>query len=81
MVEHWFVSTWLWGFVPAKPIDVRRECPAGIATIMSETSLVDGIVSVLTVGIYTPKHVRVTCALQVSSVSRPPLLAYIRRFE
>jgi Bor protein len=69
-VEHWFVSTWLWGLVPAKEIDVRRECPAGIATIMTETSFVDGLVSVLTIGIYTPQHVRITCALQTASL--PP---------
>ena len=80
-VEHWFVSTWLWGLVPAKEIDVRRECPAGVATIMSETSFVNGLISVLTVGIYTPQHVRVTCALHTASVVRPALLAQTRRFE
>ena len=70
VVEHWFVSTWLWGLVPAKEIDVRRECPAGIATIMTETSFVNGLISFLTVGIYTPQHVRVTCAQQPRAV--PP---------
>lgn len=70
VVEHWFVSTWAWGLIPAKPIDVRRECPGGVATIMTEQSLVNTIITVLTIGIYVPRHVRVTCALQTSST--PP---------
>jgi hypothetical protein len=70
VVEHWFVSVWAWGLVPAKPIDVRRECPGGVATIMSETSVVNGVIAVLTLGIYTPQHVRVTCALQTSALPR-----------
>jgi hypothetical protein len=67
VVEHWFVSTWIWGLVPAKPIDVHRECPAGVSRIMSETSRVNVFVTILTIGIYAPKHVRVDCALYKAS--------------
>lgn len=60
-VDQQFVSTWLWGLVPAKPIDVTRTCPAGVATITTEQSFVNGLVGAVTLGIYTPQHVQIAC--------------------
>lgn len=53
---------WFWGLVAPKPIETRTQCPSGVATVMTETSFANGLVSVLTLGIYTPVHVRITCA-------------------
>jgi hypothetical protein len=61
-VDKPWVSTWLWGLVAAQPVDVRQECPGGVAVITTEQSFVNGLVSVITIGIYTPQHVTVTCA-------------------
>jgi Bor protein len=71
-VEHWFVSIWAWGLIPAKPIDVRRECTGGVATIMAEQSRANVFIAILTVGIYTPMHVRVTCAAEPITAPRRP---------
>jgi hypothetical protein len=62
VVDKPWVSTWLWGLVAAQPVDVRQECRSGTAVIETETSFVNGLVGALTLGIYTPQHVRVTCA-------------------
>ena len=62
VVDRQFVATWLWGIVPAKPIDVRQECPSGVAKVETEQSFVNGLVGVVTLGIYSPQHLRVTCA-------------------
>ena len=62
VVEKPFVATWLWGLVPAKPVDVRQSCPSGVATVETEQSFVNGLVGVVTLGIYTPQRLRVTCA-------------------
>ena len=62
VVEEPFVATWLWGIVPAKPIDVRQTCPSGVATVETQQSFVNGLVGVVTLGIYSPQHLRVTCA-------------------
>jgi hypothetical protein len=62
VVDKPWVSTWLWGLVAAQPIDVRQQCPGGTATIETEMSFVNGLVGGLTFGIWTPLHVRVTCA-------------------
>jgi hypothetical protein len=62
VVDKPFVSTWIFGLVPAPEIDVRQECPTGVAIIETEQSFINGLVSIVTFGIYTPQHVRITCA-------------------
>jgi hypothetical protein len=62
VVEKPFVATWLWGIVPADPIDVRQSCPSGVATVETQQSFMNGLVGVLTLGIYSPQRLRVTCA-------------------
>jgi hypothetical protein len=76
IVDKPWVTTWLWGLVAAEPIDVRRECPSGTAIIETETSFMNGLASVVTLGIFTPQHVRVTCASR--SASLPPNATEIR---
>jgi hypothetical protein len=61
-VRKEWTATWLWGLVPATPIDVTRDCPSGIATVETQESFMNGLVSLLTIGIYTPRDVTVTCA-------------------
>ena len=62
VVEHAFVSTWLWGIVPAEPIDTRQMCPTGVAKVETEQSFLNGLVGALTIGIYSPQRLLVTCA-------------------
>lgn len=62
VIDRPFVSTWIFGIVAAKELDLREQCPTGAATIETEQSFVNGLVGVVTLGIYTPQHVRVTCA-------------------
>jgi hypothetical protein len=62
VVKKPWTATWLWGLVPATPIDVTRDCPGGIATVETKQSFMNGLVGGLTLGIYTPREVTVTCA-------------------
>ena len=62
VVDKPWVNTFIFGLVEAQPIDVRQQCPSGVATIETEQSFMNGLVAALTFGIYTPQHVRVTCA-------------------
>jgi hypothetical protein len=62
VVEKEWVSTWLWGLVAADPIDTRPSCPTGVAIVTTETSFMNGLLSALTLGIWTPQHVTITCA-------------------
>lgn len=62
VVKKPWTATWLWGLVPASPIDVTRDCPGGIATVETKQSFVNGLVGAVTIGIFTPRDVTVTCA-------------------
>jgi hypothetical protein len=64
-----WTATWLWGLVPAGAIDVTQQCASGIATVETQMSFMNGLVGVLTLGIYTPRDVKVTCASGTASVS------------
>jgi hypothetical protein len=70
IIDKPFVNGWLWGLVPNNEVDVRRECPSGVAVIETETSFVNGLVSAVTLGIYTPQHVHITCASRSASLPR-----------
>jgi Bor protein len=53
---------WLWGLVsPKNELAIREVCPSGNATILGEVTFLNGLVSALTGGIYSPTTVRVRC--------------------
>lgn len=70
VVDLPWVSTWLWGLVPATDINVTAQCPSGVAVVETEQSFLNSLVGLLTLGIYTPQHVRVTCASAGTSLRR-----------
>jgi hypothetical protein len=62
VVSKPWVSTFLWGLVPAKDIDVSAQCPSGIARVETQQTFVNGLVGAVTLGIYTPQSATITCA-------------------
>src|SRR5690606_1891844 len=51
------------GLVPiGGDVDVSQECPDGVARVETEMTFLNGLVGGLTAGIFTPVHVKVTCA-------------------
>jgi hypothetical protein len=75
VVDKPWVATWVFGLVAAPEIDVRKECPSG-AAVTTEQSFVNGLVALVTIGIYTPQHVTITCA--TSSASLPAKFIEVR---
>jgi hypothetical protein len=57
-----WTATWVFGLVPATPIDVRAQCPNGVAEVDTQMTFLNGLVSGLTLGIFTPRSVTVTCS-------------------
>jgi hypothetical protein len=57
-----FHPTFLFGLVKASPIDVRQQCPAGIAVAGTRLTFMNGLVGGLTLGLFTPHEVSITCA-------------------
>lgn len=72
VVEKTFASGWIYGLVPPSTVEAGQECPNGVAVVETELSFVNQLVSALTFGIYTPMHIKVTCAAGgTSSLSAP----------
>jgi hypothetical protein len=61
-IDKPWTATWIFGLVPATPIDVRTQCPNGVAIVDTQMTFVNGLVGALTLGIYTPLSVSVTCS-------------------
>ena len=52
----------LWGLVGDKTVDLKALCPQGVSRWKSQQTFVDGLLGVITLGIYIPRHVTVECA-------------------
>lgn len=62
----------IFGLAPLSDnVDIKQVCPSGLARAESSMSFVNGLVAVLTAGIYTPMTVEVWCA-QGGQASAPP---------
>lgn len=70
VIDKPFVSTWLFGLVPAAEIDTRPACPSGVAVVTTEQSFVNSLAGMVTLGIWTPEHVQITCASRSAALPR-----------
>ena len=61
-IEEEWASGWAWGLVGPQPIEAQSKCTGGVSKVETEHSFLNGLVGVLTLGIYTPMHLTVTCA-------------------
>ncbi|HWN19272.1 MAG TPA: Bor family protein, partial [Gemmatimonadales bacterium] len=63
VLEQKWASSWIYGLVPPKTVETASKCPDGVAKVETQLSFLNGVVHILTLGIYTPMDIRVTCAL------------------
>ncbi len=62
VLEKSFASSWIYGLVPPKTVETTNRCPQGAAKVETQLTFLNQLVGFLTLGIYTPMHIRVTCA-------------------
>ena len=62
VLEQSFASSWIYGLVPPKAVSTTSRCPGGVAKVETQHTFLNQLVGVLTLGIYTPMYIRVTCA-------------------
>ena len=67
VIDQPFAHSFINGLVPPSTVNAASQCPNGVAVVETELSFVNGIVAILTSGIYTPMHIKVTCAAAGSS--------------
>lgn len=51
----------LWGLVGENHINTQQVCPNGASQIQSQVTFVDGLLNVITLGIYSPQSARIWC--------------------
>ena len=61
-IKKSFASCWLYGLVPPSTVKAAAECPDGVAIVETQQSFANGLVYYLTLGIYSPMQIVVTCA-------------------
>lgn len=70
--ESW-TAFFIFGLVGSQRIDVREFCgPDELAEVRTGGNFATGLVSALTIGIYTPRKVYVTCAARTAQVRHTP---------
>ena len=60
-------SFYLGGLAPTVNVDVSEHCPNGAVAIREETTFVDGLLSLVTLSIYTPRSSWYYCAREEGS--------------
>jgi hypothetical protein len=62
VISKKWASGWVWGLVPPSTIETAAKCPHGVAKVETQLSFLNQLVDLLTIGIYTPMTIEVTCA-------------------
>lgn len=61
-VEKSWAAGWLYGLVPPSAVESKAKCPNGVSKVETQLSFPNQLANVLTLGIYTPMEIKVTCA-------------------
>jgi hypothetical protein len=62
VIEKSFAASWIIGLVPPKTLETQAKCPNGVSKVETQLSFVNQLVALLTLDIYTPMNIKVTCA-------------------
>jgi len=68
VIEESFASGWIAGLVPPSTISAQAKCKHGVAKVETELSFLNQLVGALTLRIYTPMSIKVTCAASGTSM-------------
>lgn len=67
------VALYFFGLVGAE-VDTTGDCPTGVAIIETQQTFLNGLLGVVTLGIYTPQTVTITCAGGEEEVPDAPVV-------
>ena len=57
--------------VPPSAIETAKKCPQGVAKVETQLSFLNQLVELLTLGIYSPMAIKVTCAQSGHAFAAP----------
>ena len=58
-----WANSWIGGLVPPNTVETASKCTSGVAKVETQRSFLNLLVGILTIGIYTPMEIKVTCAI------------------
>lgn len=61
-IEKPWAHGFVYGLVPPATVETAAKCPTGVAKVETQQSFVNMLANFLTVGLYTPQSITVTCA-------------------
>ena len=62
VVDKPWASGFIAGLIPPPEVNVESECPNGVSVVETEHSFLNLLVQGLTFSLYSPMHIKVTCA-------------------
>jgi hypothetical protein len=71
VIDKSFASAWIYGLVPPSTVSTAEKCPDGVAKVETQHTFLNQLVGFLTLGIYTPMQIKVTCAAGGSASADP----------
>jgi hypothetical protein len=71
-IEQKWASGWIYGLVPPSTVSTAAKCTSGVASVETQLSFLNEVVGFLTLGIYTPMSIKVTCAAGAKTSSIDP---------
>lgn len=67
VISKSFAAGWILGLVPPSTLSTAAKCPNGVSKVETQLSFVNQLVGWLTLYIYTPMNIKVTCAMKPGS--------------
>jgi hypothetical protein len=68
VIDKPWASSFVYGLVPPSTVETATKCPDGLAKVESQQTFLNGLVGILTFGIYTPMRITVTCAAKSAAL-------------
>jgi hypothetical protein len=62
VIEKGWAAGFVYGLVPPDVVETASKCPHGVAKVETQLSFLNQLVGFLTLEIYTPMSIKVTCA-------------------
>jgi hypothetical protein len=62
VIDKSFASAWIYGLVPPSTVSTEQRCTNGVAKVETQHTFLNQLVGFITLGIYTPMQIKVTCA-------------------
>jgi hypothetical protein len=66
-IDKQWATSLIFGLVPPSVTETAQKCPNGVSKVETQQTFLNGVVRILTFGIYTPMAIKVTCAAKSSA--------------